>query len=183
MPEFWRQSSKQRKLSRVDISLQRAESVDPYRSITPKSSYSSSSYSAKDFSIFLAQERSHQKRLERVETQETLQLFNPLRQSPPSPPPPISSDVLVVGAGPAGLMLAYAILSIACSSGSNIKCRCNLIRFGINAEIIDNRHEKTSTGRADSLQPKTIETLKQMRLADRILTKAVKVHDVRCWVS
>lgn len=64
-----------------------------------------------------------------------------------------------------------------------MKNRCNLIRFGINAEIIDNRNAKTPTGRADSLQPKTIETLKQMRLADRLLLKGVKVHDVRCWVS
>jgi NADPH-dependent glutamate synthase beta subunit-like oxidoreductase len=104
MPEFWRQNSKHRKLSRTD-NLLKTDFVDSHRTLTPKSSYSSS-YSGKDFSV-LAQERSHQKKLERVETQETLQLFNPLRQSPPSPPPPISSDVLVVGAGPAGLMLAY----------------------------------------------------------------------------
>lgn len=104
MPEFWRQNSKHRKLSRTN-NLLKTDFVDSHRTLTPKSSYSSS-YSGKDFSV-LAQERSHQKKLERVETQETLQLFNPLRQSPPSPPPPISSDVLVVGAGPAGLMLVY----------------------------------------------------------------------------
>jgi phenol 2-monooxygenase len=60
---------------------------------------------------------------------------------------------------------------------------CNLIRFGINAEIIDNRSDKTTTGRADGLQPKTIETLKQMRLADRLLLKAVKVYDINIWQS
>ncbi|TLD26273.1 FAD monooxygenase-like protein [Venturia nashicola] len=178
MPEFWRQNSQKlhRKLSRADISPQNTETVDYHRTLTPKSSYSSS-YSAKDFNALLPQERAQQKQLQWRETQESLQLFDPLQrsalqqfdlnlQSPPSPPPPTSSDVLVVGAGPAGLMLA-----------------CNLIRFGINAEAIDNRHEKTPTGRADSLQPKTIETLKQMRLADRLLTKGVKVHDVRCWQS
>jgi phenol 2-monooxygenase len=58
-----------------------------------------------------------------------------------------------------------------------------LIRFGINAEIIDNRSAKTSTGRADGLQPKTIETLKQMRLADRLLLKGVKVYDIKFWRS
>jgi hypothetical protein len=105
MPEFWRQNSKHRKPSRAEGPPRKAEAVDSYRTLTPKSSYSSS-YSAKDFSV-LAQERSHQKKLKRVETQETLQFFNPLQQSPPSPPPSISSDVLVVGAGPAGLMLAY----------------------------------------------------------------------------
>jgi NADPH-dependent 2,4-dienoyl-CoA reductase/sulfur reductase-like enzyme len=106
MPEFWRQNSKHRKLSRAEAPPQKAEAIDSYRTLTPKSSISSS-YSAKDVAALFAQERSHQKKRERVETSETLQLFNPLRQSPPSPPPPISSDVLVVGAGPAGLMLAY----------------------------------------------------------------------------
>ncbi|KIW03959.1 hypothetical protein, variant [Verruconis gallopava] len=83
-----------------------------------------------------------------------------------SPPPPVPSDVLVVGAGPTGLMLTS-----------------HLIRFGINAEIIDNRSERTATGRADGLQPKTIETLKQMRIADRIMLKGVKVNDIRLWMS
>lgn len=45
------------------------------------------------------------------------------------------SSVLIVGAGPAGLMLAT-----------------NLTRFGIDVEIIDDRPTKTSTGRADGLQ-------------------------------
>jgi phenol 2-monooxygenase len=48
---------------------------------------------------------------------------------------------------------------------------------------MDNRSEKTMTGRADGLQPKTIETLKQMRLADRLLLKGVKVYDIHFWKS
>jgi phenol 2-monooxygenase (NADPH) len=58
----------------------------------------------------------------------------------------------------------------------------NLLRFGINVLVLDNRPGGTVTGRADSLQPKTIETLRQMRLADRLLQKGVKVHDTRFWV-
>lgn len=117
MPEFWRHNSKRhRKLSRAEASLEKQELVDYHRNLTPKSSYSSS-YSAKDFTALLAQERALQKQLQRVETQDSIQPFNPLRrsqsvlvfnplgQSPPSPPPPVCSDVLVVGAGPAGLML------------------------------------------------------------------------------
>ncbi|KAF7195852.1 Phenol hydroxylase [Pseudocercospora fuligena] len=77
-----------------------------------------------------------------------------------------SSDVVVVGAGPAGLMLA-----------------CNLVRFGIKTTIIDDRPDKTSTGRADGLQPKTIETLKQMRLADDLLKYGVKFYDICFWSS
>lgn len=56
------------------------------------------------------------------------------------------------------------------------------MRFGINVVIVDNRPDRTITGRADTLQPKTIETLKQMRLADQLLLKGVKVHDMRLWV-
>jgi 2-polyprenyl-6-methoxyphenol hydroxylase-like FAD-dependent oxidoreductase len=57
------------------------------------------------------------------------------------------------------------------------------VRFGINVVIVDNRPDRTITGRADTLQPKTIETLKQMRLADQLLQKGVKVHDMRLWSS
>lgn len=77
-----------------------------------------------------------------------------------------SSDVIVVGAGPAGLMLA-----------------ANLIRFGIKTTILDDRPSKTSTGRADGLQPKTIETLRQMRLAGPLLERGARVHDICFWSS
>ncbi|KKA20456.1 FAD binding domain-containing protein [Rasamsonia emersonii CBS 393.64] len=64
-------------------------------------------------------------------------------------------DVTVVGAGPSGLMLA-----------------CNLVRHGIKTVILDDRPDRTSTGRADGMQPKTIETFKQLRLAYPLLRDA-----------
>ncbi|KAF2203541.1 FAD monooxygenase-like protein [Delitschia confertaspora ATCC 74209] len=76
------------------------------------------------------------------------------------------SDVVVVGAGPAGLLLAD-----------------NLVRFGIKTHIIDNRAERTQTGRADGVQPKTIETLRQMRLAEPLLRKGVRIYDIAFWKS
>ncbi|KAF2109386.1 FAD binding domain-containing protein [Lophiotrema nucula] len=76
------------------------------------------------------------------------------------------SDVVVVGAGPAGLMLAD-----------------NLVRFGIKTRIIDDRPDATSTGRADGIQPKSIETLKQMRLAEPLLRKGVRIYDIAFWKS
>ena len=76
------------------------------------------------------------------------------------------NGVVIVGAGPAGLMLA-----------------ANLVRFGIKTTILDNRSDKTSTGRADGLQPKTIETLRQMRLAGPLLEKGVQIHDICFWSS
>ncbi|KAI8940513.1 hypothetical protein NX059_004190 [Plenodomus lindquistii] len=76
------------------------------------------------------------------------------------------SDVLVVGAGPGGLMLAD-----------------NLVRYGIKTRIIDDRPDRTSTGRADGIQPKTIETLRQMRIVEPLLRKGVKIYDIAFWKS
>ena len=59
----------------------------------------------------------------------------------------------------------------------------NLVRFGIKTTIIDERPDKTSTGRADGLQPKTIETFKQLRLADSLLRKGVRIYDICFWVG
>ncbi|KAK3062634.1 hypothetical protein LTS18_003661, partial [Coniosporium uncinatum] len=75
-----------------------------------------------------------------------------------------TSDVLIVGAGPAGLMLAS-----------------NLVRFGLHVKNIDNRPNATPTGRADGIQPKTVETLKQMRLCDGLLRIGVKIWDICFW--
>lgn len=76
------------------------------------------------------------------------------------------SDVLVVGAGPSGLILAD-----------------NLVRYGIKTRIIDDRPDRTATGRADGIQPKTIETLRQMRLAEPLLRKGVRIYDIAFWQS
>ncbi|CAZ83949.1 unnamed protein product [Tuber melanosporum] len=77
-----------------------------------------------------------------------------------------TTDVLVVGAGPAGLMLA-----------------AQLVRAGTPIKIIDERVSKTTTGRADGLQPKTLETFKQLGIADGILRKGVKIYDYSFWNS
>lgn len=79
---------------------------------------------------------------------------------------PTTYDVAIVGAGPAGLMLA-----------------ANLVRFGISVIVIDDRSETSTTGRADGLQPRTIEILRQMRISDRLLLKGTRTHDMRFWHS
>jgi 2-polyprenyl-6-methoxyphenol hydroxylase-like FAD-dependent oxidoreductase len=56
------------------------------------------------------------------------------------------------------------------------------VRFGINVQIIDDRPDKTATGRADGLQPKTIETFRQLGLADGLLKKGVRIYDICFWV-
>ncbi|KAF8470314.1 FAD binding domain-containing protein [Russula ochroleuca] len=71
---------------------------------------------------------------------------------------PSHVDVLVVGAGPAGVMCANA-----------------LVRAGVNVRIIDKRPLKVAAGQADGIQPRTIEVLQASQaygLADRLLSQA-----------
>lgn len=81
-------------------------------------------------------------------------------------PPPERHDVCIVGAGPAGLMLGLT-----------------LSRLGITPLILDERTDATPVGRADGLQPKTIETLRMLGLADELLQQGVKVYDICLWHS
>ncbi|KAK4156947.1 FAD binding domain-containing protein [Chaetomidium leptoderma] len=98
-----------------------------------------------------------------LETAECVDRLTLLRSMPEAP---LECQVCVVGAGPAGLMLA-----------------CNLGRFGIKVEVVDDRADQTPVGRADGLQPKTIETFRQMRLADLLLQRGVRVYDICFWRS
>ncbi|KJZ78410.1 hypothetical protein HIM_02448 [Hirsutella minnesotensis 3608] len=82
------------------------------------------------------------------------------------PEPPTECQVCVVGAGPAGLMLA-----------------ATLTRCGIHVDVIDDRADQTPVGRADGLQPKTIETFRQLRMADTLLQRGVRVFDISFWRS
>ncbi|KAI0595981.1 FAD binding domain-containing protein [Biscogniauxia sp. FL1348] len=73
-------------------------------------------------------------------------------------------DVCVVGAGPAGLTLAVI-----------------LARLGLKIEVLDDRPDQTAVGRADGIQPKTIETLQMLGLGDELLRTGVKVYDICMW--
>jgi len=57
------------------------------------------------------------------------------------------------------------------------------VRYGIKTRIIDDRPDRTATGRADGIQPKTIETLRQMRIAEPLLRKGVRIYDIAFWQS
>jgi 2-polyprenyl-6-methoxyphenol hydroxylase-like FAD-dependent oxidoreductase len=60
-------------------------------------------------------------------------------------------DVLIVGAGPAGLMAATW-----------------MSRLGINARIIDKRGTKVFSGQADGLQARSLEIFDSFGFADRV---------------
>jgi phenol 2-monooxygenase (NADPH) len=74
------------------------------------------------------------------------------------------TQVCVVGAGPAGLMLA-----------------CLLARFGIEAKILDERPDQTACGRADGIQPKTIETMRMMGVGTDLMRIGKKIYDICIW--
>lgn len=68
-------------------------------------------------------------------------------------------DVLIVGAGPAGLM--------ACNA---------LARAGINVRIIDQRSIPVRVGQADGFQPRTLEVFQSYGLLERVLNEGVQMH-------
>ncbi|PFH50293.1 hypothetical protein AMATHDRAFT_75697 [Amanita thiersii Skay4041] len=68
-------------------------------------------------------------------------------------------DVLVIGAGPAGVMAGNA-----------------LVKAGINVRIIDQRPVKVMAGQADGIQPRTLEVLQSYGLAERLFKEGNQMH-------
>lgn len=74
-------------------------------------------------------------------------------------------DIVIVGAGPTGLMLSTC-----------------LARWGYNIKHIDNRAEPTPTGRADGIQPRSLELLRNMGLKRQIMAhEPARVYEVAFW--
>jgi 2-polyprenyl-6-methoxyphenol hydroxylase-like FAD-dependent oxidoreductase len=77
----------------------------------------------------------------------------------------MSSDVLVVGAGPTGLVLALW-----------------LAKLGVKPRIIDKTAEPGTTSRALAVQARTLELYRQLDLADTVVERGHKVPAVNLWV-
>lgn len=73
-------------------------------------------------------------------------------------------DVLIVGAGPSGLMLATWLAKL------NIKTR-----------IIDKRGTKVSTGQADGVQCRTVEVFQSFGFAERLVKEGAHINEVVFW--
>lgn len=74
----------------------------------------------------------------------------------------INTDVLVVGAGPTGLALA-----------------CQLIRYGVDFEIIDQKETTTPHSKAIGVQARTLEIYEQIDLAQRLVAQGAITERVR----
>ena len=74
-------------------------------------------------------------------------------------------DIVILGAGPVGLMLST-----------------HLARWGYKIKHIDNRAEPTATGRADGIQPRSLDLLENLGLKRAIMThKPARVYEVAFW--
>jgi 2-polyprenyl-6-methoxyphenol hydroxylase-like FAD-dependent oxidoreductase len=76
------------------------------------------------------------------------------------------SDVLIIGAGPTGLVLALW-----------------LTKLGVKVRIIDKTAEPGTTSRALGVQARTLELYRQLDLADAVVKHGHKVPAVNLWVK
>src|SRR5499433_2510614 len=76
------------------------------------------------------------------------------------------SDVLVIGAGPTGLVLGLW-----------------LAKLGVKPRIIDKTAAPGTTSRALAVHARTLELYRQLDLADVILERGHKVPAVQLWVK
>ncbi len=76
------------------------------------------------------------------------------------------TDVLIVGAGPTGLVLALW-----------------LTKLGVRLRIIDKTAEPGTTSRALAVQARTLELYRQLDLADTVVERGHKVPAVNLWVN
>jgi 2-polyprenyl-6-methoxyphenol hydroxylase-like FAD-dependent oxidoreductase len=77
-----------------------------------------------------------------------------------------SSEVLIIGAGPTGLVLALW-----------------LSRLGVAVRIIDKTAEPGTTSRAVAVQARTLELYRQLDLADAVIDRGHKVPAVNLWAE
>lgn len=68
-------------------------------------------------------------------------------------------DVLIIGAGPAGLMCANALANAR-----------------VNVRIIDKRVAKVTAGQADGISPRTIEVFQSYGIGERLIRESCQVH-------
>ncbi|KAL3480808.1 FAD binding domain-containing protein [Aspergillus californicus] len=76
----------------------------------------------------------------------------------------VRTDVLIIGAGPSGLMAAVW-----------------MAQMGVDTMIIDQKHNHTRCGRADGLESRTLEILDSFGLADKIWTQANHTEEIALW--
>ena len=80
--------------------------------------------------------------------------------------PAHDTDVLIVGAGPTGLVLALW-----------------LTRLGVRVRIIDKTPQSGTTSRAVAVQARTLELYRQIGIADAVVERSQRVLAVNLWTA
>ena len=75
------------------------------------------------------------------------------------------ADVLVIGAGPSGLTTAMCLL-----------------QQGLKVVIVDIKERRTEIGRADGLEPRTLEILDSFGLLESFWKRANRTVELSVWV-
>src|SRR5215468_1542047 len=78
----------------------------------------------------------------------------------------MQSEVLIIGAGPTGLILALW-----------------LTKLGVNVRLVDKTAEPGTTSRALAVQARTLELYRQLDLAETVVARGHKVPAVNLWVK
>src|SRR5215472_6469461 len=81
-------------------------------------------------------------------------------------PPIRTTDVLIIGAGPTGLVLALW-----------------LARRGVRVRIVDKTAQAGTTSRAVAVQARTLELYRQLALADAVVARGRKASAANLWVA
>ena len=76
------------------------------------------------------------------------------------------TDVLIIGAGPTGLMMA-----------------CQLSRFGIPFRIIDEQIDRSQESRAFGIQAKSMEIFQNLGIAQEFLKKVIPIPQARFFIK
>src|SRR6185503_6303689 len=76
------------------------------------------------------------------------------------------TEVLIVGAGPTGLVLALW-----------------LARTGVRVRIVDKAAEPGTTSRALAVQARTLELYRQLEIADAVIERGRKMTAANLWVA
>ena len=77
----------------------------------------------------------------------------------------MDTDVLIIGAGPTGLILALW-----------------LTKLGVKVRIVDRTAESGTTSRALAVQARTLELYRQLDLADAVVARGHEVPAINLWV-
>ncbi len=78
---------------------------------------------------------------------------------------PDETDVLIVGTGPAGMLLAAQLSQFPT----------------VNARIIERRGGRLEVGQADGIQARTVETFQAFGFAERIMAEAYRITETAFW--